>query len=114
MFHFGTNKERRETALTRENGFEVIGVVALIALLLLGFLALFHTLYVPYAPTFAIIVTALLIAGWITLRARRRREQLNKAVELRSKLSALEAQEFALKYELAKRSGQLDRWEKEK
>jgi hypothetical protein len=56
-----------------------------------------------------------ILEGLYFLFKRRRAKRLRgKALSLQSQLHDLKEQEFALRYEEAKRDGQLDRWQENK
>ena len=97
--------------LSRRYSFEVLGPISVVLAVLVALRFLFGVSGVPQAPVSAIIGTVLFVVAWILLRNRARRQKFQKVRDLRGTLHELEEQEFSLRYEEAKKSGQLDRWE---
>ncbi|MGB7242479.1 MAG: hypothetical protein WBC93_10375 [Sulfitobacter sp.] len=97
------------TGMIRSSPFGRLAVTLLVFMLLRFGFTLFSF---PYPVFLAIAITVLMEVLMFWALRKRRSRRMAKAVSLQAELHDLKQQEFALRYQEAKESGKLDRFEK--
>ena len=111
MFRLDHDQLEEHEVHVQRNRLETVGPIVVVLVLFFAQRILFLASGLPQATGIAFVTTVVFVVAWIVMRRRMRRIKMAKTQLLRKELGELEKQEHALRAEVARQTGQFDRWE---